>query len=368
MAVYLSSIVGSASIGVYSLANDKFVVIPTMVPREKAERTAEWLKVQLVHISIGGSVLAGALACANSNGVLLPKSVSGRNRDNIIDNNHIHHVGEGIYIRNSTGDMIRHNLLHDIESNGFKSLFSERQTISYNDISRVGLDGTDSDAAGIYANCTAGGPDGGHLRIDHNLLHDMINNGYPGYPAAAVYLDLDGTYNCAVTNNVIYNIVHKYGVHVRGPNHVIRNNIIDFEGPDLLSPFTLATGRRAAYVAVNGPPIYNDRYTYENNIVWSSLKSIYQINGQPDEATFKHVDNNVYYNPDGDCSFGKMSLDQWRQRGHDAHTKLADPLLVDRASHDYRLKPDSPALALGFQPIDTGQIGLKEDFPYRDDR
>ena len=75
MAVYLSSIVGSASIGVYSLANDKFVVIPTMVPREKAERTAEWLKVKLVHTSIAGSVLAGALACANSNGILLPNSV-----------------------------------------------------------------------------------------------------------------------------------------------------------------------------------------------------------------------------------------------------------------------------------------------------
>ena len=77
MAVYLSSIVGSASIGVYSLANDKFVVIPPMVPLKKAERTAEWLKVQLVHISIGGSVLAGALACANSNGVLLPNSIRG---------------------------------------------------------------------------------------------------------------------------------------------------------------------------------------------------------------------------------------------------------------------------------------------------
>jgi hypothetical protein len=294
--------------------------------------------------------------------------VSGRNRGNIIDNNYIHHVGEGIYIRNSAGDMIRHNLIHDIESNGFKSLFSERQTISYNDIWCVGVDGTDSDAAGIYVNCTAGGPDGGHLRIDHNLLHDMTYNGYPGYPASAVYLDLDGTYNCTVTNNVVYNIVHKYGVHVRGPNHVIRNNIIDFEGPDLLSPFTLATGRRSAYVAVNGPPICNHRYTCENNIVWSSLKSVYQINGQPDGETSKHVDNNVYYNPDGDCSFGKMSLDQWRQRGHDAHTKLADPLFADRARHDYRLKTESPALALGFQQIDTGQIGLKEDFPYRDGR
>jgi translation initiation factor 6 len=75
LAVYLSSIVGSASIGVYSLANDMFVVIPTMVPLKKAERTAEWLKVKLIYTSIGGSVLAGALACANSNGILLPNSV-----------------------------------------------------------------------------------------------------------------------------------------------------------------------------------------------------------------------------------------------------------------------------------------------------
>jgi len=75
LAVYLSSIVGSASIGVYSLANDRFVVIPKMVPLKKAERTAEWLKVKLLHTSISGSVLAGALVCANSNGILLPNSV-----------------------------------------------------------------------------------------------------------------------------------------------------------------------------------------------------------------------------------------------------------------------------------------------------
>jgi translation initiation factor 6 len=75
LAVYLSSIVGSASIGVYSLANDQFVVVPQMVPLKNAEKTAEWLKVKLIHTSIAGSVLAGALACANSNGILLPHSV-----------------------------------------------------------------------------------------------------------------------------------------------------------------------------------------------------------------------------------------------------------------------------------------------------
>jgi translation initiation factor 6 len=75
LAVYLSSIVGTASIGVYSLANDKIVIIPKMVPLKKAERTAEWLKVKLVHTSISGSVLAGAFVCANSNGILLPNSI-----------------------------------------------------------------------------------------------------------------------------------------------------------------------------------------------------------------------------------------------------------------------------------------------------
>jgi translation initiation factor 6 len=75
VAVYLSSIVGSACIGVYSLATEKVVVIPEMFPLKKAERMAEWLKVQLVHTSIGGSVLVGALACANSHGILLPHFV-----------------------------------------------------------------------------------------------------------------------------------------------------------------------------------------------------------------------------------------------------------------------------------------------------
>ncbi len=294
--------------------------------------------------------------------------VGGNNRDNLIENNYVHHVGEGIYVRNSVGDVIRHNLIHDVDSNGFKSLYVERQTVSYNDISRVGLDGTDSDAAGIYTNCTAGGPDGGHVTIDHNRLYDMACNGYPGYPAAAIYLDLDGVYNCTVANNIIYNIDRKYGVHIRGPNHVIRNNVIDFDGPDLLSPFTIVAGSRRANVAADKPPIWNHRYTFENNIVWSASGSIFRVRGQTDEDTFKHVDNNVYYTPKGRYSFARISLNDWRRMGLDAHTKFADPLFVNRENHDYRLKPDSPALTLGFQNIDTSRIGLKEDFPYTDGR
>jgi translation initiation factor 6 len=75
LAVYLSSIAGSASIGVYSFTTEKFVVIPKAVPHKKAERIAEWLKVKLVHTSIAGYMLAGAFISGNSNGILLPVSI-----------------------------------------------------------------------------------------------------------------------------------------------------------------------------------------------------------------------------------------------------------------------------------------------------
>jgi len=75
LAIYLSSLVGSASIGVYSLVTDEILIVPKLFPLKKAERLRKWLKVKLIHTTIGGSVLAGALACANSNGILLPHYV-----------------------------------------------------------------------------------------------------------------------------------------------------------------------------------------------------------------------------------------------------------------------------------------------------
>ena len=72
MAIYRSSLVGVASIGVYVLATDQMVIIPKWVPLQKAQRCSTWLKVNLAHTNVGGSVLAGTLACANSNGILLP--------------------------------------------------------------------------------------------------------------------------------------------------------------------------------------------------------------------------------------------------------------------------------------------------------
>jgi translation initiation factor 6 len=81
--VYLSSVVGSASIGVYTLATEDIVMIPNMVPEDKAQEYANWLKAKLVHTSLCSSVLIGAFACANSNGMIMPSSVREEELDRI---------------------------------------------------------------------------------------------------------------------------------------------------------------------------------------------------------------------------------------------------------------------------------------------
>ena len=47
--------------------------------------------------------------------------------------------------------------------------------------------------------------------------------------------------------------------------------------------------------------------------------------------------------------------------GADRDSVVADPQFVDAARGDFRLKPDSPALKLGFEPIAFDKIG-----PYPD--
>jgi translation initiation factor 6 len=70
--LYLLDVFGTASIGVYSLVNEKIAIIPPQVAETKRLKVEEWLKVKVVATTVGKSVIVGALACSNSNGVVLP--------------------------------------------------------------------------------------------------------------------------------------------------------------------------------------------------------------------------------------------------------------------------------------------------------
>lgn len=94
------------------------------------------------------------------------------------------------------------------------------------------------------------------------------------------------------------------------------------------------------------------------------------VNWSDDRVTAS--DQNVFYKPAGTVNIkggpADGSLDKWRKildGMFDQKSIVADPLFVDLANRDFRLKPDSPALKLGFEPIDVTKIGLKTDFPAR---
>jgi translation initiation factor 6 len=48
------------------------VIVPPQVSKTKAQKLEEWLRTKVVVTAIGKSVLIGALACANSKGIVLP--------------------------------------------------------------------------------------------------------------------------------------------------------------------------------------------------------------------------------------------------------------------------------------------------------
>ena len=68
--------------------------------------------------------------------------------------------------------------------------------------------------------------------------------------------------------------------------------------------------------------------------------------------------NNLYWQEGGgEIRFGAETWDQWRARGMDQGSVVADPLFADPAGHNFRLGPGSPAAKIGFEPFDLATVG-----------
>ena len=89
-----------------------------------------------------------------------------------------------------------------------------------------------------------------------------------------------------------------------------------------------------------------------NIVVDCAANVLYPGNRFRDRAVAQS-DYNLIYN----AADGSAYLDNQRRQGFEAHSLAADPMFVDPARGDYRLRPQSPAWQLGFQPIDLRRIG-----------
>ena len=58
----------------------------------------------------------------------------------------------------------------------------------------------------------------------------------------------------------------------------------------------------------------------------------------------------------------RIDLEGWRALGFDKNSVFADPLFVDPSRNDYRVRPESPALKVGFKNFEMGSWGIRDFF------
>jgi len=68
-------------------------------------------------------------------------------------------------------------------------------------------------------------------------------------------------------------------------------------------------------------------------------------------------DYNLYFDTRGPFSIMKYAPDEWKAKGLDRHSAIADPMFRDPHAADFTLDAASPAIALGFRPIDLSSVG-----------
>jgi hypothetical protein len=101
-------------------------------------------------------------------------------------------------------------------------------------------------------------------------------------------------------------------------------------------------------------------FTFERNIVYWTESPLLGSNWKDDRYK---MDYNVYWNPKvpaDSIRFAEWTFAEWKARGQDTHSVIADPRFVDPQKGNFTLRQDSPALKLGFKPLDLRSVGPRK--------
>jgi hypothetical protein len=264
--------------------------------------------------------------------------------ENEVTDNHLHDCGlvyppaVGVWIGQSSGNTIAHNEIHDLYytaiSVGWTWGYGPNQCrgnlIEANHLHHVGKDML-SDMGGIY---TLGVQPGTILR--RNLIHDVSSFTYGGW---GIYPD-EGSSEILIEENVVYRCKSASFHQHYGRENVVRNNVF-------------ADGKEHQLMRSRAEPHLS--FTMERNIIYFSEGSLLGSIWKDDRY---RLDRNLYWKTGGgEVRFADWSFEEWKQRKQDENSLISDPLFVNPAARDYALKPDSPALKLGFKPIDLRDVG-----------
>ena len=178
--------------------------------------------------------------------------------------------------------------------------------------------------------------------IRNNLFHDITSHGYGGW---GIYTD-EGSSNIIIENNLVYR-TKSGGFHQHyGRMNIVRNNIFAYSiiGQVIrtrmeqhlklhLRTQTSSTGRKVRSLGSNWK---DDKYRLDYNLFWNPKLAADSVR------------------------FADWTFAEWKARGQDTHSLIADPLFADPEKGNFTLRPGSPALKLGFKPFDVRSVGPRK--------
>ncbi len=254
----------------------------------------------------------------------------------------IHMDAVGVWVGECGNNRITHNEIADLYYTGisvgwvwgYGPTATVNNLVEDNHIHHIGK-GVLSDMAGIY---TLGNAPGSINR--GNRIHDIRRF---TYGASGIYPD-EGSSGWLIENNVCYDTDDGGLFHHYGKENRVRNNIF------VDSSYT------QVYLA---RPEAHRSFWFENNIVSYTQGALLSTNTPQAVVTF---DNNLYWNRlKQPLLCGPLSFEAWQAKGQDKNSIVADPLFVNVEKRDFRLKPNSPALKVGFKPFPLDQAGVYGD-------
>jgi hypothetical protein len=297
------------------------------------------VQCEFADLGAGGIKLGETKVPPSDNELTARNEISGCS---LRDGGKVFHSAIGIWIGQSPANRIARNVIRDFYYTGisigwtwgYGPSAASNNVVEFNHVHHIGMksDGDGpvlSDMGGIY---TLGRQPGTIIR--NNVWHDIAALRYGGW---GIYFD-EGSSGILAENNIVCRTTHG-GFHQHyGQTNIVRNNIFAF-------------GRDAQVQRTRAEP--HNSFTFERNIVYFNSGTLLSGNWSGDNFV---MDHNLYYDAregatPASMRFAGATLEQWRARGHDAHSLIEDPGFVDPERHDLELQPGSPAASIGFQPI-----------------